>query len=156
MGTPGRCAKDIGNGWRGCALALRGRTAVREGEVRAHFVENQIHVDARGVLMVAGAPFEPKRVFWIDNVPHCEWRAGHALRTCHQVLIALRGRFDVIVDGTRWYHLCSPQFGLHIEPMAWRVMRNFSSDALCLVLASEEYDGADYIKDYDEYLKQRG
>jgi hypothetical protein len=123
--------------------------------MRAHLIRNQVHVDARGNLTVYGLPFDPKRVFGIDNVPHCQWRADHTLKTCHQVLIALRGRFDAIVDGKR-YHLCSPEFGLHIEPMAWRVMKNFSSDALCLVIASEDYDEADYIRDYDEYLRLRG
>jgi len=122
--------------------------------VRAHLIQFPTYVDVRGTLTVAQheVPFEVSRAFWIYDVPCGEKRGQHSLKTCHQVLVALRGRLDVIVDGVR-YHLCSPQYGLHVEPMAWRVMENFSSDAICLVLASELYDAEDYVWDYGEYKR---
>ena len=124
--------------------------------MRAHLIRFQTYVDVRGALTVAQheIPFDVKRAFWIYDVPTREKRGEHALKLCHQVLVALKGRLDVIVDGVR-YHLCSPQFGLHIEPMAWKELENFSADAICLVLASEFYDAEDYIRDYDEYKRLR-
>ena len=124
--------------------------------MRIPLIQFPTYIDIRGGLTVAQreVPFEIQRVFWIYDVPYGEKRGEHALKTCHQVLIALRGRLDVVVDGIR-YHLCSPQYGLHVEPMAWKVMENFSSDTICLVLASEFYDAEGYIQDYDEYKRLR-
>jgi WxcM-like protein len=116
--------------------------------------------DPRGNLtFVEGGehiPFEVKRVFYLYDVPGGAERAGHALKTCHQFLIAMSGSFDVILyDGKekRRLHLNRSYYGLHIPPMIWREMDNFSSGAVCLALASTKYDAADYYRSYNEYLK---
>jgi len=109
------------------------------------FVENNTHI-----------PFAIKRVFYLYDVPGGADRAGHALKTCHQFLIAMSGSFDVIVyDGKekQRIHLNRSYHGLHIPPMIWREMDNFSSGSVCLALASELYDSKDYYRDYNEYLR---
>jgi hypothetical protein len=100
-------------------------------------------------------PFELKRIFYLYDVPGGADRGGHALKQCHQFLIAMSGSFDVILnDGSerqriqlnRCYH------GLHLPPMIWREMDNFSSGAVCLVLASEVYSEADYFRVYGDFI----
>jgi dTDP-4-dehydrorhamnose 3,5-epimerase-like enzyme len=89
-------------------------------------------------------------------VPSQSTRAGHAHYALHQLLIAVAGSFDVrLHDGTRDERvtLNRPNRGLHIGPGTWRDIDNFSSGAVCLVMASEHYDEADYIRDFDEFLK---
>lgn len=103
-------------------------------------------------------PFDIRRVFYLYDVPGGAERAGHALRNCHQFLIAMSGSFDVILyDGRekRRIHLNRSYYGLHIPPMIWREMDNFSSGSVCLALASELYDAGDYYRDYNEYLRAR-
>jgi hypothetical protein len=100
-------------------------------------------------------PFEVKRVYYLYDVPGGEGRGGHAHRVLHQFIIAVSGAFDVMLDdGTnkKIVHLDRSFFGLHIMPGIWRELLNFSSGAICLVLASNKYDEADYIRDY-EYFK---
>ncbi len=116
--------------------------------------------DPRGNLtFVEGGrhvPFEVKRVFYLYDVPGGADRGGHALKQCHQFLIAMSGSFDVIVyDGKekKRVHLNRSYYGLHIPPMIWREMDNFSSGSVCLALASEYYDAHDYVRDYNDYLK---
>ena len=80
---------------------------------------------------------------------------GMRLKKCHQFLIAMSGSFDVVVyDGKekQRFHLNRSYYGLHLPPMIWREMDNFSSGAVCLALASEPYDEKDYYRDYREYL----
>lgn len=101
-------------------------------------------------------PFETKRVFYLYDVPGGAERAGHALKKCHQFLIAMAGSFDVIAyDGKekRRFHLNRSYYGLHLPPMVWREMDNFSSGSVCLVLASERYDEKDYYRHYNEFLR---
>jgi hypothetical protein len=116
--------------------------------------------DPRGNLtFVEGGkhiPFGIKRVFYLYDVPGGTDRGGHALKTCHQFLIAMSGSFDVILyDGKEQQrmHLNRSYFGLYIPPMMWREMDNFSSGSVCLALASELYDPLDYYRNYNEYLK---
>jgi WxcM-like, C-terminal len=116
--------------------------------------------DPRGNLtFIEGArhiPFELKRVFYLYDVPGGESRAGHALKTCHQFIIASSGSFDVIVDDgfeKRSYALNRSYCGLYVPPLLWREIENFSSNSVCLVLASEFYDAGDYYYSYDEFLK---
>lgn len=100
-------------------------------------------------------PFEVKRVFYLYDVPGGEGRAGHALKRCHQFVIAASGSFDVILDDglqKQRYHLNRSYYGLHISPLTWREIDNFSSGSVCLVLASEFYDEKDYYRDYTEFL----
>lgn len=100
-------------------------------------------------------PFEFKRVFYLYDVPGGAMRAGHALKTCHQFIIAASGSFDVILDdgNTRQKcHLNRSYYGLYIPPMIWREIEDFSSGSVCLVIASEFYSEADYFRDYAEFL----
>ncbi|HTP73131.1 MAG TPA: FdtA/QdtA family cupin domain-containing protein [Burkholderiaceae bacterium] len=100
-------------------------------------------------------PFEFRRVFYLYDVPGGEQRAGHALKTCHQFLIAMSGSFDVVVkDGytERRVHLNRSYNGLHLPPRVWRELDNFSSGSVCMVIASRPYDESDYYRDYREFL----
>lgn len=100
-------------------------------------------------------PFPIKRVFYLYDVPGGAARAGHALKACHQFLIAMSGSFDVVLyDGKekQIIHLNRSYYGLHIPPMIWRELDNFSSGSVCLALASERYQADDYYRDYDDYL----
>lgn len=100
-------------------------------------------------------PFDIKRVFYLYDVPGGESRGAHAHKACHQFLIAASGSFEVLLnDGKvqRVVQLNKPNMGLHIPPMIWASEINFSSGAICLVLASEQYNEADYIRDYDNFL----
>lgn len=116
--------------------------------------------DARGNLtFIEGGhhvPFDIKRVFYLYDVPGGADRGGHALKKCHQLLIAISGSFDVILNnGTqeKRIQLNRSYHGLLIPPMIWREMDNFSSGAVCLVLASEVYSENDYTRRYDEFSK---
>ena len=109
------------------------------------FIEGQRHV-----------PFDIKRVFYLYDVPGGADRGGHALKNCHQFLIAMSGSFDVIVyDGKekQRIHLNRSYNGLYLPPMIWREMDNFSSGSVCLALASDTYSEADYFRNYADYLK---
>ena len=99
-------------------------------------------------------PFEIKRVFYLYDVPGGATRAGHALKTCEQVIIAMTGSFDVILDdGTERerYHLNRSYTGLYVPPLIWRELENFSSGSVCTVLASEVYDEKNYYRNYEEF-----
>jgi acetyltransferase-like isoleucine patch superfamily enzyme/dTDP-4-dehydrorhamnose 3,5-epimerase-like enzyme len=102
-------------------------------------------------------PFQPKRFFLVFDVPGKEIRGEHAHRTCHQFLICLRGRVSIVVDDGRHaaeIGLDGPGLGLYVPAMTWTVQFRYSDDAMMLVLASEHYDPADYIRDYDEFLSR--
>ncbi len=116
--------------------------------------------DPRGNLTVAEGgglvPFNIKRAYWVYDVPEGESRGGHAHKKLKQFVIALSGSFDVTLDdGTKkqTYHLNHPYQGLLIDTGIWRTLDDFSSGAVCLVLASEHFEEDDYIYDYDEFLK---
>lgn len=116
--------------------------------------------DLRGNLTVAEGsclvPFDIKRAYWVYDVPGGESRGGHAHKKLKQFVIALSGSFDVTLDdGTekQTYHLNHPYQGLLIDTGIWRTLDDFSSGAVCLVLASEHFEEGDYIYDYDEFLK---
>lgn len=104
-------------------------------------------------------PFEIKRVYYLYDVPGGAVRAGHAHKTLHQLLVAMSGSFDVVVDDgvdKRKFHLNRSYYGLYIPPMVWRVIDNFSSGSVCLALASDYYDEGDYFREYDEFLQNIG
>ena len=104
-------------------------------------------------------PFNIKRVFYLYDVPGGADRAGHALKRCHQFLISMSGSFDVSVFNGKEkqkFHLNRSYYGLHLPPMFWREIDNFSSGSVCLALASECYDEKDYYRDYKEYLRAMG
>lgn len=111
--------------------------------------------DPRGNLTfiegLSHIPYDIKRVFYLYDVPGGADRGGHALKKCHQFLIAMSGSFDVLLDDgreKRRVHLSRSYYGLHIPPLIWREMDNFSSGSVCLVLASENYSESDYYRDY--------
>lgn len=115
--------------------------------------------DARGNLtFIEGGhhiPFEIQRIFYLYDVPGGAERAGHALKTCQQFLIAMSGSFDVILkDGTRRkrFHMNRSYFGLYVPSLIWRELENFSSGAVCVALASERYSEAGYLREYPEFL----
>ena len=103
-------------------------------------------------------PFEVKRVYYLYDIPSSAVRGGHSHKKLQQFLIAVSGSFDVILkDGKtqKTVTLNKPDKGLLIENNTWRELENFSSGAVCLVLASEEFSEEDYIRDYDEFLKSK-
>jgi hypothetical protein len=101
-------------------------------------------------------PFAIKRVFYLYDVPGGETRAGHALKSCHQFIIAMSGSFDVILDNgvrKKRYHLNRGYYGLYVPPLIWREIDNFSTNSVCLVMASEFYQESDYFRSYAEFKK---
>lgn len=122
------------------------------------------HVDdLRGALCVAewqtDIPFEPKRVFYVYNVPNVRVRGEHAHKQCHQFLVCVCGSVAVVVDdgyNREEYSLDRPWIGLHIPPRVWGIQYKYSSNAVLMVFASHRYDPDDYIRDYDEFLRTIG
>lgn len=103
-------------------------------------------------------PFEFKRVYYLFDVPSTAFRGGHSHIEQHEVLIALSGSFEVIVnDGKekKSYLLNKPNVGLHLPKGIWRELENFSSGSVCLVLASDVFEEADYIRDYETFLNSK-
>jgi len=108
-------------------------------------VEGGIHV-----------PFGIARVYYLYDVPGGAQRGGHAHRRLQQLVIAMSGSFDIVLDdGTsrQSYHMNRSYYGLYIDTMIWRELENFSSGAVCLVLASIGYDESDYYRNYDDFLR---
>lgn len=103
-------------------------------------------------------PFKVRRVFWIYDVPGGEMRGSHAYRQNSELIIAVSGSFDVEVDDgttvTR-FQLNRSYYGLYLPPLHWRSLVNFSTNSLCLVLASEEYNETDYVRDLEEFRRIR-
>ena len=115
--------------------------------------------DQRGNLTFieggAHIPFDIKRVYYLYDVPGGSERGGHAHKELSQLIIAMAGSFDVIIDdgkAKKRYHLNRSYYGLYICPMIWRELDNFSSGSVCMVLASNRYDESDYYRDYQQYL----
>ena len=115
--------------------------------------------DVRGNLSVGemsrDIPFEVKRYFLVFDVPSVETRGEHAHRICHQFLICVTGNCSVVADDgavRREFLLDSPDMGIHLPPGIWGIQYKYSADAVLLVFASEHYDSAEYVRDYDEFL----
>lgn len=115
--------------------------------------------DARGNLtFIEGMnhiPFDIKRVYYLYDVPGGSDRGAHAHKRLHQFMIAMSGSFDILLDDgfdKKRFHLNRSYFGIYIPPMMWRYLDNFSSGAVCMVLASDPYDESEYIRDYDDFL----
>ena len=101
-------------------------------------------------------PFKIKRVYYLYDVPSDGSRGGHAHKKLNQFLIPLSGSFDVIVDdgsSKKTFTLNKPNKGLYIPNGIWREMENFSSGAICLVLASDYFDESDYFRDYKRFIQ---
>jgi dTDP-4-dehydrorhamnose 3,5-epimerase-like enzyme len=109
------------------------------------FIENNRHI-----------PFDIKRVYYLYDVPGGAERGGHAHKELQQLLIAMSGSFDVIIDDgfeTKKYHLNRSYYGLYICPMIWREIDNFSSGSICMALASTFYEESDYYRNYEDFTK---
>ena len=103
-------------------------------------------------------PFEFKRIYYLFDVPSNAFRGGHSHIDQHEILIALSGSFEVTVnDGKnkQSFLLNKPNVGLHIPTGIWRELENFSSGAVCLVLASDVFQEEDYIRDFDQFLQSK-
>jgi hypothetical protein len=120
----------------------------------------RIYFRAGNITPVTGMqeiPFDIARVFYLYDIPGGESRGAHAHKSCHQFLVAASGSFEVLLDdgkAKRLVMLNQPYMGLHIPPMIWASEINFSSGAICLVLASHKYNEEDYIRSYDEFMKE--
>lgn len=119
--------------------------------------------DPRGNLTVAEAnknvPFDIKRTYWVYDVPGGECRGGHAHKQCLEFIVAVSGSFHVTLDNGKektTYLLNHPWQGLLVDTGVWRTLDDFSSGAVCMVLASEKFEEEDYIREYDDYLKYIG
>lgn len=119
--------------------------------------------DPRGNLTFieggAHVPFDIKRVYYLYDVPGGSERGGHAHKALSQLIIAMSGSFDVVLDdgkAKKRFHLNRSYYGLYVCPMIWRELDNFSSGSVCMVLASNLYDESDYYRDYDAYLADLG
>ena len=115
--------------------------------------------DSRGTLTVIESkkhiPFSIKRVFYIYGIQEGQDRGGHAHKKLHQFVIPVAGSFTLTLDnGTEKseYLLNNPAIGVHIHPMVWGELSNFSPDAVCMVLASDYYDESDYYRNYEDFL----
>ncbi len=127
---------------------------------RTEIIELPKFEDPRGNLsffeQLNQIPFKIRRVYWIYDVPGGQTRGGHAFKEQQEVIIALSGSFDVIInDGEKEekFSLNRSYYGLYVSNGMWRQMENFSTNALALVVSSTLYDSADYIYDFDEFLQ---
>lgn len=110
------------------------------------FIEGENHV-----------PFKIERTYWIYDVPGGEVRGGHAYMQNEELIVALSGSFDVVLhDGQKEhrYHLNRSYQGVYVPKMMWRVLENFSTNSLALVLSSTAFDEKDYIRDFEEFRKE--
>lgn len=125
-----------------------------------HLFDIQVNSDDRGSLGICqfgDLGFSITRIYYLFDVPSQSIRGSHAHRTLEQVMIAVAGSFDVELDNSISepfkFQLNNPAKGLRVPPGHWRTLTNFSSGAVCLVLASKEYATSDYIRDYSEFVE---
>ncbi|MCX8062047.1 MAG: FdtA/QdtA family cupin domain-containing protein [Anaerolineales bacterium] len=133
------------------------------GIQNCHFIDLPRIQDPRGNLTFIESerhiPFEIKRVYYLYDVPGGAERGGHAHKNLSQLIVAMSGSFDVVLDDGHHrhrFHLNRSYYGLYICPMIWRQLDNFSSGSVCMVLASNYYEEDDYYRDYREYQKALG
>ncbi len=131
-----------------------------------HIIDLPKVADHRGNLTVAEqlkeVPFEVSRVYWTYDIPAGSRRGGHAHKHCREVVVAVSGSFEVTLTDSRQtetFRLSRPYEGLLIEAGVWRTLGDFSSGAVCLVLAEDPFEEDDYIrsmKEYSKYIKKLG
>lgn len=120
---------------------------------------NRIHNRSGNITVVENLrhiPFEIRRVYYLYDVPGGVERGGHAHKELNQLIVAASGSFDVVLNDGRnkkVVELNRPYYGLYIVPGIWRELINFSSGAICLVIASEKYFNEDYLRDYSDFLE---
>jgi hypothetical protein len=122
---------------------------------------SKIHNRAGNITIVEGQkniPFDVKRIYYLYDIPGGEDRAGHAHKELQQLIVAASGSFNVLLDdgqSKKVVTLNRPDYGLMVVPGIWRELFEFSSGAICLVLASHKYDEKDYIRDYDQFINYK-
>lgn len=129
-------------GIESCQLVQLPKIADPRGNLT--FIEAGKHID-----------FDIKRVYYLYDVPGGAERGGHAHKDLQQLIIAISGSFDIVLDDgydKKRFHLNRSYYGLYICPMVWRELENFSSGSVCIVLASIFYDESDYYRNYEEFL----
>ena len=140
MQTPARLDPDGSPvGWRTIELPT-----VTDPRGKLTFVEGERHV-----------PFPIRRAYWIYDVPGGEVRGGHASRTLQELVIAISGSFDVALDDSTYaevVRLSRPHHGVYVPALTWRQLENFSTNSVCLILASLPYAEDDYIRDRAEFV----
>ena len=125
------------------------------------FISFPVIEDHRGNLAFiqnTHLPFEMKRIYYLFDVPSSSFRGGHSHKEQNKILIALSGSFDVVLDNgvqRTIVTLNKPNVGLHIKNGIWRELQNFSSGSVCLVVASDDFNEDDYIRDYEEFLASK-
>ena len=137
-------AKEINNTIYNCGILQLPKIHNRAGSITA--LENIVSI-----------PFDIERVYYLYDIPGGEARGGHAHKKLQQIIVAVSGAFDVLLDdgvNKKIFHLDRPYIGLHIVPGIWRELLNFSSGSICLVLASMNYDESDYIRNFGEFQCQ--
>lgn len=164
VGNPARITGYVGTGDAAAVPRLRLADEAPVVPIGARGVaihRMPVVADIRGSLSVGEfathLPFLPKRYFFVYGVPSKETRGEHAHRECHQMLLCAHGSVAVVVDDGRHREevvLDGPGVGLYLPPMVWGIQYRYSSDAVLLVLASHEYDAADYIRDYGEFRRE--
>ena len=122
---------------------------------------SKVHTESGNITVVENGdnlPFDVKRIYYLYDVPSGEVRGGHAHYKLEQYIIAASGSFDVILDdglNKKRDSLNRPNLALHIVPGLWRELDNFSSGSISMVLASHEYDENDYIRDYNQFKREK-
>ena len=126
--------------------------------IESNIIQLPKFLDARGNLSFIEQenhiPFKIERTYWIYDVPGGEKRGGHAYKENEELIVALSGSFDVIVDDgkeKKTFSLNRSYYGLYVPKGTWREMQNFSTNSLALILSSTKYDESDYIRDYDDF-----
>jgi hypothetical protein len=125
--------------WRAIELAT-----ITDPRGKLTFIEGERHV-----------PFSISRAYWIYDVPGGEVRGGHAYRRLEELIVAISGSFDVVLEGatrSETVRLNRSYHGLYVPPMTWRQLENFSTNGVCLILASLPYEEEDYIRDHDAFI----
>lgn len=129
---------------------------------RCRIIELPKITDPRGNLTFVESgrqiPFDISRVYYLYDVPGGAERGGHAHKALSQLIIAMSGSFDVVLDDgaeRKRFHLNRSYAGLYVCPMVWRALDNFSSGSVCMVLASAPYTEDDYFRDYDTFVNHR-
>jgi oxalate decarboxylase/phosphoglucose isomerase-like protein (cupin superfamily) len=131
--------------------------------MQPHIINLPKFLDPRGNLSFieedTHLPFKIKRVYWIYDVPGGEYRGGHAFKDTEELIVALSGSFDVVLnDGEKEqrYSLNRSYYGAYVPKMIWRMLENFSTNSLALIISSTDYSEADYLRDFKEFVTITG